>query len=312
MKIYVSGSMAYDRIMDFPGKFEDHILPDKIHVLNVSFVVNGLKENFGGTAGNIAYTLALLGEKPTVLAAVGKDFDRYDQWLTGHGIDLSGIRVIADEFTAGAYITTDLADNQITGFNPGAMKYGSGYAFEGRGEDPANGALGIVSPGNVEDMLAYSRKYKQMKVPYIFDPGQQIPAMDGETIRELIQGAMLLISNDYELDLIKKATGFNDSDLLDRTPCVITTLGERGSVVLFGKGNMEPIPAVKTRQVVDPTGAGDSYRAGLIKGMILKKNMTEAARMGATCAGYAVECYGTQTHRFTLEEFWNRHKENFG
>jgi adenosine kinase len=311
MQIFISGSIAYDRIMDFPGKFEDHILPDKIHVLNVSFVVNSLKENFGGTAGNIAYTLGLLGEKPTVLAAVGKDFDRYRQWLSGHGIDLSGIRVIPDEFTAGAYITTDLADNQITGFNPGAMKYSSNFPLESRLKDSPMEALGIVSPGNVEDMLAYSRKYKALKINYIFDPGQQIPAMKGDAIQELIQGAEILISNDYELDLMKKATGFSDSDLFERTPFIITTLGERGSVVLNRNSQPEHIPAVKTRKVVDPTGAGDAYRAGLIKGLILKKDLVEAARMGATCAGYVVECYGTQAHGFILKDFWDRYRDNF-
>ncbi|MBU4316735.1 MAG: carbohydrate kinase family protein [Proteobacteria bacterium] len=311
MQIFISGSLAYDRIMDFPGKFEDHILPDKIHVLNVSFVVNGLKENFGGTAGNIAYTLALLGEKPTVLSAVGKDFDRYEKWLLGHGVDLSGVKTIPEEFTAGAYITTDMADNQITGFNPGAMKFASNFALEGRLKDSPVQAMGIVSPGNVEDMLAYSRKYKELNIPYIFDPGQQIPAMESTVIREMIQGAEILISNDYELDLIKKATGFDDSDLFEQTPFIITTLGEKGSVVLFGQGKMDHIPAVKTRKVVDPTGAGDAFRAGLIKGLILQKDLMVAARMGATCAGYVVECYGTQTHRFTLKDFWTRYEENF-
>ncbi|MFO7963141.1 MAG: carbohydrate kinase family protein [Desulfobacterales bacterium] len=307
MKIFISGSLAYDRIMDFPGKFEDHILPDKIHVLNVSFEVNGLTENFGGTAGNIAYSLALLGEKPTILAAVGKDFDRYGEWLMQNGIDLSGIARRPDEFTSGAYITTDLSDNQITGFNPGAMKFPSKYAFDG--VDPRN-TLAIVSPGNAEDMLVYSRTYKQMGIGFIFDPGQQIPVLPAEEIAEMIDGSRVLITNDYELDMIKKMTGLTIEGLLGRTRAIITTLGEKGSVILDSRGE-ERIPVVKTDNVVDPTGAGDAYRSGLIKGMVMGKTLSESARIGAACAAYAVECYGTQEHRFTPEEFWNRYREYF-
>lgn len=299
--------MAYDRIMDFPGKFEDHILPDKIHVLNVSFEVSGMKENFGGTAGNIAYTLSLLGEKPTILSAVGKDFDRYGKWLAQNGIDMSGLKLKPEVFTSGAYITTDLSDNQITGFNPGAMKFTSDYSFEG--VDPEN-SLAIVSPGNVDDMLIYSRKYKELKIPYIFDPGQQIPVLTAESLAEMIDGSRMLISNDYELDMIKQATRLTSSELLSRTLAIITTLGENGSVVLDGNGE-EKIPVVKTDKVVDPTGAGDAYRAGMIKGMIMGKTLGESARMGATCAAYAVECHGTQEHRFTVDEFWKRYKDNF-
>jgi len=308
MQIFVSGSLAYDRIMNFPGKFEDHILPEKIHVLNVSFEVTGLKENFGGTAGNIAYTLSLLDEKPLILAAVGKDFHRYRDWLSDHNVDLSGIRIVQDEFTSGAYITTDLSDNQITGFNPGAMKYTSDYQFDK--VDPDH-TLAIISPGNTDDMLIYSRKYKAFNSPYIFDPGQQIPVLTCESLTEMISGSEILISNDYELDLIKKATGLKHSGLLERCRAIITTLGEDGSLINTRNGE-EKIPAVKTEKVVDPTGAGDAYRAGIIKGLVMGKDLVQASRMGATCAGYAVECYGTQEHRFNLENFGERFKENFG
>jgi adenosine kinase len=307
MKILVSGSMAYDRIMDFPGKFEDHILPDKIHVLNVSFEVNGLKENFGGTAGNIAYSLSLLKEKPIPLAAVGVDFDRYRRWLKENNIDLSGIRSIPDVFTAGAYITTDLSDNQITGFNPGAMKYTSDYSFSN--VDPLD-CLAIISPGNTDDMIHYCRKYKALGIPYIMDPGQQIPVLTGKRLNEMISGAYLLVSNDYELDMIKKAVGADTNDLLKLTPTLITTLGENGSVIVSVDGEKK-IPAIKVKQVVDPTGAGDAYRAGLIKGLVMGGPIAEAARMGATCAAYAVECYGTQAHRFTLDEFRKRYAGSF-
>jgi adenosine kinase len=310
MKVFVSGSLAYDRIMDFPGKFEDHILPDKIHVLNVSFVVNGLTENFGGTAGNIAFNLSMLGVDATILSAAGKDFDRYAKWLSDHGIDVSQIRILPEEFTAGAYITTDMADNQITGFNPGAMKYPSKCSFIMDKGASANSFLGIVAPGNAEDMLDYSRKYKELKIPFIFDPGQQIPALGSDLLREMTDGADILISNDYELDLIKKITAYTDADLLERTRVIITTLGEKGSVLISKQGKTW-IPAAKAGKVVDPTGAGDAFRAGLIKGLAMDKDLSQAARMGAVCGAYAVECYGTQAHVFTEESFWIRYNENF-
>lgn len=308
MQILVSGSLAYDRIMDFPGRFEDHILPEKIHVLNVCFTVNGLMERFGGTAGNIAYSLALLGERPEILAAAGSDFGRYENWLLEHGLSLEGVRRVTDEFTAGAYITTDQADNQITGFNPGAMKYQSRFHFDGI--DPQD-ALAIVAPGNLKDMLAYSRMCKEKTIPYIFDPGQSIPALSGDELMEMLSGAHMLISNDYELEMILRATGLDKPDTLACVGCVITTFGEDGSLVCANDEEVR-LPAVRVSQVVDPTGAGDAYRAGLIKGLALGKNVMDAARMGAVCASYAVECLGTQEHYFSEEAFWKRYDAAFG
>ncbi len=308
MEIFVSGSLAYDRIMNFPGKFEDHILPDKIHVLNVCFTVNGLQEKFGGTAGNIAYSLALLGEQPRILAAAGRDFDRYEAWLLKLGISLDTIRRIDDEFTAGAYITTDLADNQITGFNPGAMKQPSLFDFNQ--VDPKQ-AIVIIAPGNQEDMLTYSRMCKERGIFHIFDPGQSIPGLSAEQLVEMLTGSSLLISNDYELELIKRATGLEKPEIVSRTGGVITTLGEGGSVICVG-GDEAHVPAVGAGRVLDPTGAGDAYRAGLIKGLALGKDLSVAGRMGAVCASYAVTCYGTQEHHFTPEEFWTRCKKYFG
>lgn len=308
MRILVSGSLAYDRIMDFPGRFADHILPDKIHVLNVCFMVNGLTERFGGTAGNIAYNLHLLGEQPLILATAGRDFGPYEEWLRRLGLPLDGIRLIPEEFTASAYITTDLADNQITGFNPGAMKHPSGFALDGL--DPRR-ALAIIAPGNLEDMLTYSRLYKERQVPYIFDPGQSIPAWGGEELREMATGAWALIVNDYELELFQQKTGLTTSRLLELTPTLIVTQGDQGSQV-FGGGERHQIPAVPPRQVVDPTGAGDAYRAGLIKGLILGFLWPEAARLGAAVASFAVEKAGTQEHRFTLAEVAERYVQVFG
>ncbi|OGP69781.1 MAG: carbohydrate kinase [Deltaproteobacteria bacterium RBG_13_60_28] len=308
MRIFVSGSLAYDRIMDFPGRFAEHILPEKIHILNVCFMVNGLTERFGGTAGNIAYNLALLGEKPVILATGGRDFGPYEDWLIQLDLPLEGIRPIPQEFTAGAYITTDLSDNQITGFNPGAMKYPSEYSFDGI--NPRE-TLAIVAPGNLEDMLAYTRSYKNNGVPYIFDPGQSIPAWEGADLKEMAAGALALIVNDYELEMFRKKTGLEETDILAITDTLITTKGEEGSVLLTKKGE-EVIPAAPARRVVDPTGAGDAYRAGLIKGLIQGLPWATAAHMGAILASFAVEQQGTQEHQLELADFWERYTENFG
>jgi adenosine kinase len=306
--IYISGSLAYDRIMDFPGKFSDHILPEKIHILNVSFAVNGLTEQFGGTAGNIAYSLSLLGETPMVLASAGKDFDRYKAWMEENHIPTTGIRIIPEEFTAGAYITTDQSDNQITGFNPGAMKHPCRYPVKSvEGEK----ALGIISPGCLEDMLSYSREFKKKHIPYICDPGQQIPVLTRGALTEIITGSEILVSNDYELEMIQKSTGHSRGELIGKTRAIITTLGEEGSLVWEGTTETR-IRAVPPDRVLDPTGAGDAYRAGLIKGLLSGKTLPDAARMGATCASYAIAYHGTQEHRFTISEFWERHEAYFG
>jgi len=307
MQLYVSGSLAFDRIMDFPGKFADHILPDKIHILNVCFMVNGLKENFGGTAGNIAYNLTLLEEHPLILASVGKDFAEYKAWLKQQGLSLKGVRVIPEEFTACAYITTDKADNQITGFNPGAMKYASEYRFD---TTCPKDSLAIIAPGNIEDMVTYSRVYKEFKIPYIFDPGQSIPALSKGQLTDMIGGSVVLISNDYELEMIKQITGFDQQELLKRTHCIITTMGEKGSLVCSNESKAK-IPAAQATVVTDPTGAGDAYRAGFIKGILMGKGLIESAYIGAICASYAVEHKGTQAHHFTPQQFWARYHNNF-
>jgi adenosine kinase len=294
--------------MDFPGKFSDHILPDKIHILNVCFTVNGMVEKFGGTAGNIAYSLSLLNEKPFVLATIGRDYHRYFSWLKENDIPTEGIRVIDDEFTAGAYITTDRSDNQITGFNPGAMKYPSEYRFEDAGYE---NAIALIAPGNLQDMVAYGDICRGNGVPFICDPGQSLTAWQGEALARWIEGSMAVISNDYELELIMKMTGLNKKGLLHLTGFVITTLGEKGSLV-SSRDCDRSIPAAQIRDVVDPTGAGDAYRAGLLKGLAMGRDIGTAARMGAVAAAYAIEQYGTQEHHFLYEDFLKRYRANFG
>jgi adenosine kinase len=302
MNIIVSGSLAYDRIMDFPGHFSEHILPEKIHVLNVCFQVNGMKEKFGGTAGNIAYALTLMGEKPLIAAAIGHDYRKYFDWFSQNGINTECIKVIEGEFTAGAYITTDRADNQITGFNPGAMKYSSALNFDKF--DPKDTIM-IISPGNLEDMVTYPDACKKRGIGYIFDPGQSIPMWNAKDLLHSIEGCRMLIANDYELDLITSKTALTKKDLLGLTKTIITTLGEHGSLISL-PGDEIRIPVVKANKVEDPTGAGDSYRGGLISGLIHGKDIEQCARMGSVCASFAVESYGTQEYRFTTEEFEKR------
>jgi len=296
MRTLVFGSMAYDRIMTFPGRFADHILPDKLHILSVCFVLEGLQEKFGGTAGNIAYTMGLLGDSPTIIASAGKDFEPYGAWLARQGLTMQGIRLVPEEFTAGAYITTDQSDNQITAFNPGAMKVQAGFMVDGY--DPAK-TLAIVAPGCLAD------------IPFFYDPGQNITAFSGEELAEMLTGASYLITNDYELQLIMNATGLSKESILHRVGTLITTLGEEGSVI-NEKGSETRVPAAKASGVKDPTGAGDSFRAGLLRGLALGKPLPIAARMGAVAAAYCVERHGTQEHVFTQDEFWARYEENFG
>ncbi|MGD1075748.1 MAG: carbohydrate kinase family protein [Thermodesulfovibrionales bacterium] len=308
MNIYIAGSLAYDRIMDFPGKFSDHILPDKIHILNVCFTVNGMVEKFGGTAGNIAYSLSLLDEKPYVLATIGKDYQRYFDWLKKNNIALDGIKIIHEEFTAGAYITTDKSDNQITGFNPGAMKYPSEYGFAGAA---SHNSIGLIAPGNLHDMIEYAMIYRKRGIPYICDPGQSLTSWKAEALAEWISGSTILISNDYELEMIMKMTSMDKKGLLRLAKTVITTLGENGSLISTLQSDVH-IPAVQTLTVVDPTGAGDAYRAGLLKGLVVGKSIETSAKMGSLAAAYAVENYGTQEHHYSFYDFIQRYRENYG
>ncbi len=313
MNILVSGSLAYDRIMDFPGKFSDHILPEKVHFLNVCFMINELKENFGGTAGNIAYALSLLGESPTIVATAGRDFESYCDWFKSNKISTDFIKIINEELTAGAYITTDQSDNQITAFNPGAMKFSASYDFESITHDST---VAIVSPGNLDDMYNFSNTYKQKNIDYIFDPGQSLPAWTKERLIEMIDGSKIFICNDYELQLTLEKTSMSIDNILEKAEILVQTKGELGSVVTLkehGKTKSIDIPVAKVDSIKDPTGAGDAYRAGLIKGFFLLDNdIVHAAKMGAVSAAHCVEVYGPQNFNFTPESFNKRFEEAFG
>ena len=299
MTIFVSGSLAYDRIMNFPGRFSDHILPDRIHNINVSFNVESMVERPGGCAGNISYCLTLLGEQPLTLATLGRDCRVYLDWMEEKGVAVSGVRIIDPERTASAYIMTDQGDNQITGFHMGAMLHTSDFSFEFY---DLTGAIGVVSPGNLDDMVNYTRFYKENGITYIFDPGQSLPAWTAEGLKECIEGADVLIANDYEIGLIANTTGLDLAALTGLAKAIIVTKGEHGSEVRVGD-EVTSIPVVTPRQALDPTGAGDCYRGGLVKGILEGKPLVEAALMGSVCASFAVEVQGTQEYSFTMDEF---------
>ena len=307
--VYIVGSIAYDRIMDFPGRFGDHILPDKVHMLNLSFTVDSLVEYIGGTAGNIAYALARLGEQPVILATIGRDRERYFAWLVEHGISTESITTSDEEFTASAYITTDLADNQITAFNPGAMKQPCRIEIDAAS---SGGAIGIAGASNLEDMERGRAAFLEHGMRYIFDPGQSLPLWNDDALGAMIEGAEVLIANDYEVELIMSRMGMDRRRLLDRCGAVITTRGEHGSTVTTGDGETE-LPAVAlAAPPPDPTGAGDAYRGGLIKGMLGGANLVESAKLGTVVASFAVEVQGTQSYDFTPAEFEERYRRTFG
>lgn len=307
MSIYVSGSLAYDRIMTFPGSFKEHIIPEKLHIINVSFMVERMEEKRGGCAGNIAYTLALLGERPHILACIGKDHGAYEEALQRLDLPLDGVRRCDDLFTALCYITTDLQGNQITGFYPGAMTLPCKYTFPN--VQPQED-IAIVSPGNLDDMRALPRYYREKGIRYIFDPGQQLPVLSGDELLDAITGSFALTSNDYELDMICKATGKTKAELQCRTEWLVTTYGAKGCSV--NGASLTNIPAVPPAKLVDPTGAGDAHRAGILKGLALGLTIQEAACLGSTCASFALEEYGTQEHTFDKETFLSRHEALFG
>lgn len=309
MNILVTGSLAYDRIMDFPGHFSDHILPEKIHVLNVSFTVNSLTEKFGGTAGNIAYALSLLGEKPIILATIGRDYHRYFEWLTKNNIACDNITIIEEELTGSAYITTDQADNQITGFFVGAMSHAAELSLrESLGERPA---ICIVAPDDPGAMMRHCKEAREAGVPFIFDPSFQVTAMDGETLTAGSRGALAVMVNDYEFAVFEEKTGKKGDAVFDLVDMAVVTLGGKGSKILL-KGAELGIPPAKVDKFVDPTGAGDAYRAGFATGLMRGFELEVCGRLGSVTSAFAVEHNGTQQHRYSKEDFVERYEANFG
>ena len=304
-KIHISGSLAYDHIMDFPGLFKDHFIPGKLHNINVSFNIETYRENFGGTAGNVAYSLDLLGEDVSILATVGNDFARYRAYLDGLGIDTDSIHTNDTEVTASAYIMTDQADNQIAAFHPGALAtpYGTDVPV-------IENSLAIISAGCLDDMRAMPDIYRGNGVHFLFDPGQTIPALTGNDLRNGIVDAHTVFANDYEFAMISEKTGWKEADVIRSAQTLVITLGGEGSRVITKNGEVI-VKAVPATTLKDPTGAGDAYRAGYIKGLQLKMSPAECAQLGSAVAVYAVESYGTQNHHFTLTELNERYLNTY-
>lgn len=312
MRIVVTGSLAYDYIMNFPGYFKDHILPEKVHMLTVSFLVDSMRRVRGGVAGNVAYTLALLGERPLVVASAGQDFDEYRQWMSERGVDASGIVQFADEFTASCFINTDKANNQIVAFYTGAMARAREMSLEGRGLGA--GDLVIISPTDPEAMMRYATECRKMRVPYIFDPGKQTPRMEGEHILAGLDGAAALIGNDYEFGMMAQKTRKSEQELIDMAPLTVVTRGEKGSHFYLRQPEAVPIeiPVAPVSAIVDPTGAGDAFLAGLAFGLARKLPHPVIGRIAALCASYAIEMKGCQEHNFTKAQFLSRYTSAFG
>lgn len=309
MSIVVTGSIAFDHIMDFPGNFKDHILPDKVHMLNVSFLVDTLKKQRGGCAPNIAYNLALLGERPRIVAAAGVDFGEYRAWLEEQGVDTSGIYVVPNEYTSSCFITNDLKDNQITGFYVGAMREAGSLSLAEYG----NGAsLVIISPNDPAAMTRYPRECRELGIPYVYDPGQQIVRLSGEDLLDGVRGTRCLVGNDYEMAMIAEKTGRQPESFLDLAETVIVTRGEQGSTILDRTHGTVEIPPVAARRVVDPTGAGDAYRAGILRGIARGEHPSRYGRVASLAGVYAVEEYGTQSHTYTKDELAERYAAAFG
>ncbi|HEY4873341.1 MAG TPA: carbohydrate kinase family protein [Steroidobacteraceae bacterium] len=302
----ICGSLAYDTIMVFPDRFAAHILPDKIHMLNVSFLVPELRREFGGCAGNIAYNLRLLGDAGYPMAAAGRDFDAYAQWMAKTGVPRDYIRIIETEHTAQAFITTDRDDNQITAFHPGAMQ----HAHVNRVSEARDIAIGIVAPDGRQGMIEHAAEFASSGIPFIFDPGQGLPMFEAADLVRFISQATWVAVNDYEWQLMQQKTGWSVREVLEKVRALIVTRGAEGSVIYTREGELA-IPCAKPRAVVDPTGCGDAYRAGLIHGLMHGLDWQVTGRIASLMGALKIEVRGTQNHRFTAQEFAERFRESF-
>lgn len=307
MKVVVTGSIAYDYLMFFAGEFAEHFLEEQLQTLSVSFLVDSLRRERGGTAPNIAYTLALLKGRPLVMATAGQDFDSYRTWLEEHGVDTSAIVEIEGEYCASFFANVDEVQNQIGAFYAGAMAYASRLSFARHAPDAE---LAIISPNEPAAMRAYVEECKALSLPYIYDPSQQTIRLSAEDLTAGIDGCYLLTVNEYELSMIREKTGMSEDEILDRAGGLLITRGKTGSEIMVD-GERYSIPAVPPHNVVEPTGAGDAFRAGLLRGIQLGLPWSVSGRMGALAATYVLENMGTQNHHFTLDEFVDRFREHF-
>jgi adenosine kinase len=295
--------------MSFPGRFREHILPEQIHQISLSFLVDSMRKQRGGCAPNIAYNLALLGERPTVMATVGQDFGEYRVWLEDAGVDTSAIVEVEDEFTSSFFVNTDQDNNQIASFYIGAMGKADTLSFYDL--DHGTIQITIISPNAPAAMVKYARECQALGIPYIYDPSQQIIRLSGEELVEGTRGARMLIVNEYEFGMIKSKTNLSDGELLDLPQITVITQGEDGSTIHVGSQVLS-IPAVPPRPLAEPTGVGDAYRAGVIKGMLRQYSWETTGRIAALAATYVLEQNGTQNHRYSLAEFAARYRQEFG
>jgi len=307
MTALICGSLAYDTIMVFRDRFRNHILPDKIHILNVSFQVPLMRREFGGCAGNIAYNLKLLGGEPLPMGTAGSDFGPYAEWLDRCGIDRRHIKIFEDEYTAQAFITTDLDDNQITAFHPGAMN----RSHEVKVSDARGVKIGIVSPDGREGMIAHAAQFAEAGIPFFFDPGQGMPLFSGEELLRFIDQATWVTLNDYEAQLLQQRTGETLEALCRRVEAIVVTLGAQGSRIYTRERTID-IPVVPAREARDPTGCGDAYRAGLLYGRLNGFDWETSGRIASLMGSIKIAHTGTQNHRFTRDEFWSLFRASFG
>jgi len=307
MSALICGSYAYDTIMVFPDKFSSHILPDKVHILNVSFLVPDMRREFGGCAGNIAYNLNLLGGDALPMATVGNDFSTYADWMDICGISRKHVKELDHTYTGQAFITTDMDDNQITAFHPGAM----GFSHENNVADAEGVTLGIVSPDGRDGMIQHAKQFAEADIPFIFDPGQGLPMFDGEDLKAFIEQATYVTVNDYEMQLMQDRTGLSPHEIAERVDTLIVTLGAKGSHI-YTKQHRVEIPAVPVGEINDPTGCGDAYRGGLLYGIMNGMDWENTGRIAALMGALKIEKHGTQNHDFTKDEIDAKFKAVFG
>lgn len=308
-KIIVCGTIAYDNILQFPGLFSEQILIDKIDNLSVSFVSNSITKSKGGTAPNIAYNLSLIGENTVIIGSAGRDFDMYKKWLDDNNIDTSKINIKEDYYTALCFVVTDSSNNQISGFYPGAMSKDSEISLNNI--DMRDVQLVVISPSDPTAMVKWAIECQKLNLPYLFDPGMLIPRFSKEDLIQGIRGAKILVSNEYEHSLMLEKTNMTREDILNSVELIVETLGEKGSNLITRDGKVH-ISAARPVEVLDPTGAGDAYKAGLIKGYLESLPLETIGRMASVSAVYALEHIGTTEHKYNYQEFLKRYSENYG
>lgn len=309
MRLVIAGSIAFDYLMTFPGKFAEHLIADKLDKISVSFLVDTMEKRQGGCAGNIAYGLGLLNEKPLLVGSVGQDFSEYRAHLESAGVDTSGVLVKDEVFTASFFANTDLTGNQICSFYTGAMQFAGEISLRTLGV--RSGDLVIISPNDPQAMIQLTHECRETGVSFIFDPSQQIARLDGPALKSGAEGARILILNEYELEMFKQKTGLSDPELLQLAQTVIVTLGARGTEIRTQTGVID-IPVVKPKEIIDPTGVGDAFRAGLMKGMAHGLSWEISGRMGSLAATYGLEAKGGQGQVYTLGDFIDRFEAQFG